>query len=93
MSDDARLVRAMRAATPKARDQTFVLVVLERGESERFRLHSARALLQGAGYAAALVGLLAPVLLLAPADALMDGLIGSACLATFVLFVRRSVCG
>ena len=93
MSDDARLVRAMRAATPKARDQTFVLVVLERAEAERFRQHSARALLRGASYAAALVGLLAPVLALAPADALMDGLSGSASLATFVLLARRSVRG
>ncbi len=81
----------MAAATPKARDQAFVLAVLERAEADRFRQHSARAVLRGAGYAAALVGLVAPVLALASADALMEGLAGSACLAAFVLFVRRAV--
>jgi hypothetical protein len=91
MSEEARLAKAMAAATPKPRDQAFVLAVLERAEAERFRQHSARALLRGVGYATALVGLLAPVLALAPADAVMEGLIGSACLAAFVVFVRRAV--
>jgi hypothetical protein len=91
MSEEARLAKAMAAATPKPRDQAFVLAVLERAEVERFRQHSLRALLRGAGYAAALVGLLAPALAFAPPDALSDGLIGSACLAAFVLFVRRAV--
>ena len=91
MSDDARLKRAMAAATPKARDELFVVAVLERAEAERFRQHSAHALLQGAGYAAALVGLLGPVLALVPAHSVIEGLVGSACLAAFVLFSRRSV--
>ncbi|MEQ1618386.1 MAG: hypothetical protein ABL883_08595 [Terricaulis sp.] len=91
MSDDARLARAMAAATPKARDQAFILAVLERAEAERFRLHRSRALLRGAGYAAALVGLLWPAMTLVPAEALVEGLVGSACLAAFVLFVRRTV--
>lgn len=91
MSDDARFTRAMAAATPKARDQAFILAVLERAEAERFSLHRSRAVLRGAGYAAAFVGLLAPALMLVPADALREGLIGSACLAAFVLFVRRTV--
>jgi hypothetical protein len=91
MSEEARLMRAMAAATPKARDQAFVFAVLERAEAKRYRLHSTRALLQGAGYATAIVGLLAPVLVFAPADAIMDGLIGATCLVAFVLFVRRAV--
>lgn len=91
MSDEARLVKAMAAATPRARDQVFILAVLERAEAERFRRHRARALLRGAGYAAALAGLLGPAVTLVPAQALVDGLIGSACLAAFVLFVRRAV--
>lgn len=91
MSDQARLTRAMAAATPKTRDEAFIIAVLERAEAERFRLHRAYALLRGAGYAAALVGLLATVLALAPTDAVVEGLIGYACLAAFVLFVRRTV--
>jgi hypothetical protein len=91
MSEEVKLAKAITAATPKPRDQAFVLAVLERAEAERFRQHGAHALLQGAGYGAALVGLLAPVLTRAPADAVMEGLIGSACLAAFVLFVRRAV--
>ncbi len=91
MSDEVRLMRAMAAATPKARDRAFIVAVLERAEAQRFRQHSARALLLGVGYATALVGLLAPVLVLVSADAIMDGLIGSACLAGFVLVARRAV--
>ncbi len=91
MSDEARLARAMAAATPSARDQVFVLAVLERTEAERFRLHRSRALLRGAGFAAALAGLLWPSMTLVPAEALAEGLVGSACLAAFVLFLRRTV--
>jgi|CXWL01.1.fsa_nt_gi hypothetical protein len=91
MSDEARLMKAMAAATPKARDQDFVIAVLERAEAKRFRQHSLRALLRGAGYAAAVAGLLAPALMLAPADAVVEGLVGSVCLAAFVLFAGRSV--
>jgi hypothetical protein len=84
-------MRAMAAATPKARDEEFIIAVLERAEAERFRRDRAYALLRGAGYAVALVGLLAPVLTLAPTEALVEGLFGSACLTAFVLFVRRTV--
>lgn len=91
MSDEARLQKAMAAATPKARDQAFIVAVLERAEAERFRLHRSRALLRGAGYAATFMGFLAPALMFVPADAFIEGLAGSACLAAFVLFVRRAV--
>lgn len=91
MSDEVRLMRAMAAATPKARDQAFIIAVLERAEAERFRQHGARALLHGAGCAAAIAGALALALMAAPAEAVVEGLIGSACLAAFVLFVRRTV--
>lgn len=89
MSDEARLIKAMAAATPKARDHAFIVAVLERAEAERFRRDGLRAALRGAGYAAAAMGLLAPVLTLAPADAVIEGLIGSVCLAAFVLFALR----
>ena len=91
MSDEARLMRALAADTPEARDQAFILAVLERAEAERFRLHRTSALLRGAGYAAAFAGLLWPGMTLVPAEALVEGLVGSACLAAFVLFVRRTV--
>lgn len=91
MSDEVRLTKVMAAATPGRRDQAFILAVLERAEGERFRRHRARALLQGAGYAAAFVGVLAPLLPSVPAYALEEGLVGSACLIAFVLFVRRGV--
>lgn len=91
MSDETRLMRAMASATPKPRDQAFIVAVLERAEAERFRQHRARALLQGAGYAAALVGLLALALTVASAEALVEGLTISACLTAFVVFARRKV--
>lgn len=84
-------MRALRSATPGVRDQDFIIAVLERAEAERFRRHRVRAVLQGAGYSAALVGVLAPVLSVVPAEAVMEGLIAAACLAAFVLFLRRTV--
>jgi hypothetical protein len=81
----------MAAATAKARDQAFVLAVLERAEAERFRWNRSRALLRGAGYVAGFAGLLWPAMGLVPSTALVDGLAGSACLAAFVLLARRAV--
>lgn len=90
MGDEARLLRAMAAATPSARDEFFVIAVLERAEARRFRQRGVQALLRGAGYAAALAGLTAFGVALAPANAVMDGLFGAACLAAFVVGVRRA---
>ena len=70
---------------------SFVLAVLERAEAERYRRHAARALMRGAGYAAAIAGLMAPLLALTPADVLAEGFAGSVLLAAFVLSARRAV--
>ena len=91
MRDSERLTHALAAATPRPRDHAFVLAVLERAEAERYRRHAARALMRGAGYAAAIAGLMAPLLALTPADVLAEGFAGSVLLAAFVLSARRAV--
>jgi hypothetical protein len=90
MSDEARFMQAMAAATPPARDAAFIVAVLERAEAARFRAHNARALLRGAGVAAGLAGLLVALLSVASAEALVEGLLASAGLAMFVISVRRA---
>ena len=90
MSDEARLMKAMAAATPPAADIAFTVAVLERAEAVRFRVQSARALLRGAGAAAALAGALAAMLALAPAEAVLEGLLAAAALMIFVTTVRRA---
>ncbi len=93
MTDEARLLRAMAQASPPARDPAFVVATLERAERERFRAEGARAVLRGAGLAAAAA---APALLLlgwvqANAPAVMEGLLATAALMMFVSMARGAV--
>lgn len=91
MSDEARLARAMAPATPKPRDEAFIVAVLERAEAERYRQNSARAWLRVAGYTTPLAGLAALMLTAVPLEELIEGLVGSICLAAFVMLARRAV--
>ena len=50
---EERLMRAMRASGPPARDPAFALAVLERAEKARFRRAGLRAALRGGAIAAA----------------------------------------
>jgi len=92
MSDqESRLMRAMRAANPGARDPAFVVAVLERAELERFKRLRLQAMLRGAGVAAALVGVAFALEGAAPTQALEDGLVATAALVLFVTAVRRTL--
>lgn len=90
MTDEERFERAMRAATPSARDDAFVLAVLERAEIGRYRAHTLRNLLRGAGAALALVGVAAVISTLAPVPAMTEGLLAAAALTAFIQTVRRA---
>ena len=50
-------MRALAAASPPARDSAFVMAVLERAETARFRAEGLRSVLRGAGFAAAVAAL------------------------------------
>ncbi|MBL8549199.1 MAG: hypothetical protein JNJ73_04395 [Hyphomonadaceae bacterium] len=82
MSEE-RLARALGAARPAARDNAFVLGVLERGEQERFKRATLHAVLRGAAIAAAAAALIAFLAdwIGANADAVIDGATISAALA------------
>jgi hypothetical protein len=57
MSEE-RLMSALGASAAPKRDAAFVVAVLERAEKERYRAESLKALLKGAGLAAAGAALL-----------------------------------
>lgn len=95
MNDEVRLARALAAASPRARDQAFLLAVLERAEQQRFRHAALRSTLQGAALAGAAAALM---LILAGwaqshAAAVMDGVVSTAGLITLIggarMMIRR----
>lgn len=86
MDSEARLMRALRAASPR-RDPRFTLTVMRRAEADRFRAEAIRKMLHAGGLAAAAAALAVPAAgwVVANAEALQQGT-----LATFsiLLFVR-----
>ena len=93
MVENPRLMRALAAATPPARDAAFVMAVLARAETARFRAVGLRSVLRGAGFAAAVAAL---AMLLAgwasahPA-AVMEGTLTVGALMTLVGAARMMV--
>ncbi len=90
MSEEERLLLVMRAASAPARDGAFVVAVLERAEVRRFRTQRLRALLRGAGGAAAAAGFASLILAAAPAQAAAEGVAAALALGLFTIIVRRA---
>jgi len=90
MDSEARLLRALAAGQPPARDPRFALAVIEAAAAERFRWDMSRAVLKGAGLAAALAALALPFASWAGghAEGLQTGLLGAGGLVAIVALAR-----
>ncbi len=86
MDSEARLMRALAADRPPAHDPLFALDVMRAAEDARFKAETAKRLLRGAGLTAATAALAVPLLGWAAqhADALQNGMLGSAALVVLV---------
>ncbi len=90
MDNETRLMRVLAAATLPARDPAFVLAVMRRTEQQRYRVERVRALLRGAGLAAAAAALAVPSIgwAAAYAEALQAGALAFLALVALVWATR-----
>ncbi len=90
MDNEARLMRAMAAASPPSVDPGFMIAVMEAAERQRFRAETAHRLLRVAGMAAAAAALAAPFWgwAAANAEALQNGILMAGGLLALVAFTR-----
>jgi hypothetical protein len=83
---EARLARALAASAAPRRDPAFTLAVIRAAEAKRYQEQTVRAMLKGAGLAAAAASLVVPFLGWASAhsQALESGVLGAAGLLLLV---------
>ena len=90
MDKQARLTAALAAGGAPSRDPAFTMAVMRAAEGQRHRSATARAMLKGAGMAAAAASLAVPFLGWAGSngDALSEGIVGAASLLLLVAVAR-----
>jgi hypothetical protein len=90
MDNEARLKAALAAGGAPSRDPAFTVAVMRAAETERYRAATIRAMLKGAGLAAAAASLAEPFLgwAGANAEALQEGVLAAAGLLVLVAAAR-----
>ena len=90
MDNEARLMAALAADGAPRRDPGFTMAVMRAAEAERYRSATVRAMLTGAGLAAAAASLAVPFVNWAGSngDALSEGMMGAASLLLLVAAAR-----
>lgn len=90
MDNEARLTAALAAGGAPRRDPAFTMAVIRAAEAERYRTATIRAMLKGAGLAAAAASLAVPLLGWAASngEALREGILGAAGLLLLVAAAR-----
>lgn len=86
MDSEARLMRALAADRPPARDYAFELAVIREAEAKQYRGEAIYSMLRGGALAAALASAIVPVIGLSASvgSALQAGMLGAAVLITLV---------